>query len=102
MTNEEFTIEVENSFNRAKKTLIRKATEYAGEDDRLENFKCSGAAQGIPATQALIGMVSKQYISVAKMAKNPNIYTMKQWHEKTGDVKNYMVLLEALLIDLEV
>jgi hypothetical protein len=102
MTNEDFTIEVENSFNRAKKVMLKKAKEYASEDDRLDNFKRAGAAQGIASSAALVGMAAKHFVSITEMAKNPNDYTTQQWHEKTGDLKNYMVLLEALLIDLEV
>ena len=102
MTNEEFTIEVENSFNRSKKTLIKKAKEYAGEVDRLDNFKRAGQALNITPTEALMGMVMKHIIAISNMVKDPEEYTMSQWHERTGDIKNYMVLLEALLIDLEV
>ena len=102
MTNEDFTIEVENSFIRSRKVMIKKAKEYAVENDRLDNFKRAGAAQGIPPTMALIGMAAKHFVSITEMAKEPNNFTIPQWHEKTGDLKNYMVLLEALLIDLEV
>ena len=100
MTNEEFMLEVEASINRSKRVLIKKGLEYSGPTDRLENFKRAGAAASIPATQALMGMVTKQFISLEDMAKNPTNFSDKQWNEKIGDVRNYTFLLDALLVDL--
>lgn len=102
MTNIEFAIETENSINRSKKTLIRKGKEYSGEVDRLENFKRAGVAQNILSTEALYGMAMKHVISIADMVKHPYDFTLNQWYDKTGDLRNYTFLLEALLIDLEV
>lgn len=102
MTNAEFAIEVENSINRSKKVLIKKGFEYSGEIDRLENFKRAGAAQDILPTQALFAMAMKHIVSIADMVKNPDKFTKQQWYEKTGDLRNYTILLEALLLDMEV
>jgi hypothetical protein len=102
MTNEEFMLEVEASINRSKRVLIKKGIEYSGPTDRLENFKRAAAAQGIEPTQALIGMVSKQFTSVCDMVKNPFLYKEKQWNEKITDIRNYTFLLDALLRDMEV
>ena len=99
MTNEEFAIEIENSISRSKKVLIEKGKEYSGEIDRLENFKRAGAAQSIPPTEALYAMAMKHIVSIADMVKCPEKFTMKQWYAKTGDLRNYTILLEALLID---
>lgn len=100
MTNEEFNIQVEKSFLRSKNTLIRKGKEYSGENDRLEQFHRAGHAQNITPTSALIGMTAKHFTSVADMAKDPHNFSLKQWHEKTIDIRNYTFLLEALLVDL--
>ncbi len=99
MTNQEFMIETENSFNRSRKILLKKGVEYSGEFDRLENFKRAGAAQAILPEQALWAMAMKHVISISDMVKHPADFTKAQWYEKTGDLRNYMVLLDALLID---
>jgi len=102
MTNEEFAIEVENSINRSKKVLIKKGKEYSGAIDRLENFKRAAVAQNILPTEALYGMTMKHIVSIADMVKHPDQFTFNQWYEKTGDLRNYTILLEALLIDMDI
>ena len=99
MTNEEFAIEMENSINRSNRVLIKKGKEYSGMFDRLENFKRAGAAQNILPEEALFAMAMKHIVSIADMTKHPTDFTLQQWHEKTGDLRNYTILLEALLID---
>lgn len=102
MTNEEFLIEVENSHNRSKKVLIKKAAEYSGDKDRLEQFYRAGCAQMITPTSALVGMATKHFTSIADMAKRPNDYSLKKWNEKLTDLRNYTYLQDALVRDLEV
>jgi hypothetical protein len=100
MTSEEFDIQVEKSFLRSKNTLLRKGKEYTVDLDRLDQFHRAGVLENVPSTQALMGFAVKHVTSIVDMAKNPRAYTLKQWHEKTGDLRNYTILLEALLVDL--
>ena len=102
MTNEEFEVVVEEAIQRSKKTLNEKGKEYTGETDRLEMFQLAGDLQSIPETQALFGMATKHIISIANMVKRPSDYTKEQWYEKTGDLRNYTILLEAVLVDIGV
>ena len=103
MNHQEFMIEVENSHNRSKRLLIRKGSEYAtAEGNRLEQFYRAGMAEGVSPTQALIGMCTKQFTSIADMSKDPFSYNLKTWREKVTDLRNYTLLLDALLIDMEV
>jgi len=96
-------IEVENSHNRSKRVLIKKGIEYATEaGNRLEQFYRAGAAQNITPTAALLGMAMKHVTSIADMAKDPFSYNLKKWREKVTDLRNYTILLDALLIDMEV
>jgi hypothetical protein len=99
MTNEEFTIEVENSCNRSKKLLVKKGEEYSGPSDRLINFKRSAAIQGINSIQAAVGFMTKHYDSICQMSKNPSAFSEKQWNEKLTDLRNYSILIDALLRD---
>lgn len=101
MKQQEFDIEVERAFLRSKKLLNKKAEEYAKNNiDRLNQFYRSGASQNIPATQALFGMADKHVTSIADMVKEPHSYSLKKWNEKLTDLRNYTVLLDALVRDI--
>ena len=102
MTNEEFLIEVENSHNRSKRLLIKKAAEYSGDEDRLEQFYRAGWTQNITSTEAFIGMATKHFTSIADMTKHPEDFSLKKWNEKLTDLRNYTYLLDALVRDMEV
>ena len=100
MTNERFMIELEDSFNRSKKVLIKKEKEYSKGRDRLEQFYRAGAAQNIKPTEALIGMATKHFTSMSDMCKNPLDYSLKEWDERIVDLRNYTFLLDALVRDV--
>ena len=101
MNNQEFMIEVENSHNRSKRILLKKQSEYtSGDTDRLEQFYRAGAAQDINHCEALIGMATKHFTSIADMAKEPMAYRLKKWNEKLTDLRNYTILLDALIRDI--
>ena len=102
MDNQEFMIEVENSHNRSKRVLLKKQSEYtSGDTDRLEQFYRAGAAQAITAHSALIGMATKHFTSLTDMCKNPSKHNIKKWNEKLTDLRNYTLLLDALVRDYE-
>lgn len=102
MDNQQFMIEVENSHNRSKRVLLKKEKEYSSGKDRLEQFHRAGAAQDINPAEALVGMMTKHFTSLCDYAKDPTSHNLCQWREKTGDLRNYTILLEALLLDLGV
>ena len=102
MNNQEFLIEVENSHNRSKKTLLRKEKEYSSGRNRLEQFYRAGAAQDLEPTEALLGMATKHFTSIADMCKCPSLHNLKSWNEKVGDLRNYTYLLDALVRDMGV
>lgn len=100
MTNEEFLRCMKESVIRSERTLAKKEQEYSGGKDRLDQFKRAGAVQDITPTEALVGMMTKHFTSVADMAKDPEEYTIQQWNEKLGDLRNYTFLLDALVRDV--
>ncbi len=102
MTSEEFEANLEASFSRAKDVLGTKAQYYSSDIDRLHNFKAAGGAQNVNPVQALVGMMTKHYISVCDMSKDPTGYSLEQWNEKLGDLRNYALLCEALIRDIGV
>jgi len=102
MNKELFMNEVKDSCLRSERVLLKKGDEYSGDKDRLEQFHRAGAAQNINPAQALIGMAAKHFTSICDMSKNPTRYSLKHWREKTTDLRNYTLLLDALLKDLGV
>ena len=102
MTNEQFLLEFEKAVLRSKNTLSRKEKEYSEGIDRLDQFKKVAAMNSVSPMEALWGMASKHVTSIASMVEDPKMYNLKTWREKLGDLRNYIFLAEALLIDLEV
>ena len=102
MTNEEFMIEVEKSHLRSKKLLMKKEKEYSSGRDRLEQFHRAASAQNINPCEALLGMAMKHVTSIADMCKRPTLYNLRKWNEKLTDLRNYTILLDALVRDIGV
>lgn len=87
---------------RMEEVLGKKAAEYARDGDRLSNFKRAAAMLGVTPEKALVGMLSKHWVSVLDMVDDLDrgiTYSGEQWDEKLGDSINYHVLLEALITE---
>ncbi len=83
----------------SRTVLAGKATEYSHGGDRLSNFKRAADTLRCTPEAALLGFVTKHitalYDFVAALPDG-NI-TLEQWAEKTGDIRNYMLLLDGLI-----
>lgn len=101
MKNEEFMNIVDRANIRSRNLLTKKAVEYGNTDDRLSQFYRVAYIQEELPTQALTGMMMKHVTSVLDMAKAPLGYSQKMWQSKLDDLRNYAILLEALIIDLK-
>lgn len=77
-------------------TLQRKAAEYASQD-RLYNFKRAAEFMRTTPEKALLGMLSKHFVSVLDLIEERIPATKAMIDEKVGDAINYLILLEALL-----
>lgn len=89
-------------YQRSAEVLSEKAGEYTTDKDRLENFKKSGAWQGISPEKALRGMWSKHLVSITDMidALDDGVpINFDKWDEKLIDSINYHILLRGLLVD---
>ena len=103
MTRKEFEASFQVSLRKSHEILVVKAKEYSRPDgDRLNQFHRAAAAQDINPVQALVGMMTKHYTSICDYAKNPYEYDEKKWDEKIVDLRNYTILLDALLKDMGV
>jgi len=83
----------------SRTVLASKATEYSHGGDRLSNFKRAAGMLNCEPEAALLAFVTKHitalYDFVATLPDG-NI-TLEQWAEKTGDIRNYMILLDGLI-----
>lgn len=79
--------------------LGSKAKEYASSQDRLWNFRRAAALLGGTAESALIGMLTKHIVSLYDMVDTDKKHPFSMWQEKIGDAINYLILLEALVIE---
>jgi len=102
MNQKDFDIEVEKSILRSKRLLNKKGIEYTQNQDRLGQFYRAAVTQSITPTEALMGMATKHITSIADMVKNPFMYPLRKWNEKLTDLRNYTILLDALLRDMEI
>jgi hypothetical protein len=101
MNNEAFVQEMEESFERSRKLLSKKEKEYSLGNDRLDQFHRAAVVQNCNPAQALIGMATKHFTSICDMASDPTSHSIKKWDEKLTDLRNYTILMDALVRDLQ-
>lgn len=87
---------IDTQLDTCKSILQHKAKEYATED-RLHNFRVAADLQGVPAKNALGGMMAKHTVSIYDMCGNEESYSKELWNEKITDSINYLLLLRALI-----
>lgn len=91
---------VSEQIKRCTNTLITKAKEYAT-DDRLHNFRTAAVMQDQTMAQALGGMMAKHTISVYDMIASGQCYDIAVWNEKITDHMNYLLLLSAVVREVQ-
>lgn len=92
-------------FTAAEQELMNsKATEYAGEFDRLENFHQLGAIQGMAPMDITLTLMLKHVLSICKAVNTLNInwsWTSADGKEglkqRIADMRNYGLLLAACI-----
>ncbi len=99
MTHDDFEFLVGFRFEKCKETLLKKAKEYATEDERLANFKRGASLLNTTPAKIAMGYGLKHLISVIDMVEGRLPITEELIDEKFGDALNYLVLLEACLKD---
>ena len=99
MDTEKFNKILDSRLDKTVLTLGTKGEEYSSDKDRLHNFKLAAEIQGNTPEQALYGMLAKHLVSVHDIVIGGAYYTEQIIDEKIGDVINYHILLEALLLE---
>lgn len=99
MTSKQFDKLLEEQMERCRSLLCSKAREYATED-RLHNFKVAAALEGVTPERALAEMMAKHTVSIYDMCMS-GTYPLELWQEKISDSINYLLLLNALMMDAD-
>lgn len=103
MTNETWELFLQRELHRTKMILGSKAIEYAGENDRLHNFKKAAQIACVLPVIALDGMMLKHYTAYRDMLddvrENDASYTLARLDERFGDMINYLLLQKALFME---
>jgi hypothetical protein len=84
-------------------TLASKGKEYASNTDRLHNFKEAARLEEVNPITALRGMMVKHIVSVNDMCAkylSGGLESEAMINEKFGDYINYLILLEAMLKEI--
>ena len=82
-----------------KSVLLAKGKEYAKGGDRYHNFNTAARVLGTSREKALLGMMMKHYISILDIIDNPCDWSDEAIDEKIGDMINYLILLEGMLLE---
>lgn len=99
MTHERLNKLIADILSETGKTFAKKNEEYSRED-ALSNFKKAANAKNCTPEDALLGMLTKHWVSVVDLIQDIDqnkIAPLSMWEEKCGDIRVYMMLLEALV-----
>lgn len=91
---------LERKLANTRTVLAGKAEEYSHDGDRLSNFKRAAELLQCTPEEALLGFVTKHVIALYDFTAALGVgrcMTLEQWAEKTGDIRNYMLLLDGLI-----
>jgi hypothetical protein len=103
MTSETFEKIMLDQMEICSKMLSRKAELYA-HGDRLSNFKKAGNLSGETSVKACWGMMIKHIVALSDYIvslENGKLYSKEEWQEKITDIINYLILMKALLEEID-
>jgi hypothetical protein len=99
MNHKDFTKFLKELQENQTQVLLGKNAEYAPGDDKLENFKTGASVTGRSASEVLWMYALKHFVSIQDIVLKDSKYTPELMREKCGDLRNYLVLLEALMAE---
>ncbi len=103
MNTQELDVLVKQTFEEINRLLVVKGGEYAGEGDRLANFKRGAALVGVTPLQTLFIYLSKHYDGVASYVRTEAAGKTRPSSEpiegRLDDLINYCILAKALIAE---
>lgn len=103
MNHSEFNKIVESTITNTQKLLVSKGAEYAGNEDRLSNFKRGAELTGSNPLQIALIYLSKHYDSLGTYVRNESLNPElnKNLSEpiegRLDDIINYCILIKAII-----
>ncbi len=103
MIQAEFNHVIYDQMLRCEDLLVTKGAEYApdvtrdSDLDRLAHFKRAAVIMNTTPKVALMGMLSKHFVSVSDMCTDGKEYSISRWDEKITDSINYLLILRAII-----
>lgn len=101
MTHDAFQAILASRLEKTAKVLGVKAGEYASQTDRMHNFNRAAELLRTTPHDACLGFLGKHLVSIIDLTKRHDPVGLAIIDEKIGDAINYLILLEALLIERE-
>lgn len=102
MLAEKFNDIMESRLREVRQRLGSKASEYSRDEDRLSNFKKAAHLMGCSEERAMLGTWTKHVVSITDFILDIEKgiqHSEQAWDEKIGDTINYLILLEAILVE---
>lgn len=98
-SNDEFTkILTEHVIPDIVETLSVKGNEYSSEQNTFHNFIKGSIKRDETPEENLLGLVSKQIVSVDDMVEKDIKFDKEIIDEKLGDIIKYYILLEVMML----
>lgn len=101
MTQDEFSKILESRIAKMRAVLDSKSREYSHGGDKLYNFKAMAGEFGGTPESNLWGLLKKQLLCVLDIVEDRLPVNRMTIDEKIGDSINYLVLLEALFLEIK-
>jgi len=92
---------VVTTLEKCKEVLLDRAAGYSREGDRLSQFKEIAQLLNTDARVVLIHMWMKHVHAIVSSIVDKQTYSFEWMEEKITDSINYMLLLKALIEDIE-
>lgn len=102
MTNKDFADLMQKVFDDCSKISRAKGADYTkGSADALANFKTGGSDIGVDAIKICWIFLNKHYSAITNYVKTEGKSESEPISERIKDLINYLVLLQALIIEGE-
>lgn len=101
MRQEKFDLIVGKTIDEIRRLLVVKGGEYAGDDDRLANFKRGAELTNCTPLQVALIYLSKHYDAISTYVRDEAAGTLRPRSEpitgRLDDIINYCILMKALI-----
>ena len=95
----EFEVFLKNWQENERSVLVKKAEEYAEDEDRFHNFNILAEITGLPRVQVASVLMLKNFMSFLDAVRRGDTITEEFADEKLGDTRNYIALTRGMIME---